>query len=81
VSKRATPDVVGSYANRIRVHLVEAAKSMTAAEICTALKLSDRVVRMGLDRLVFCNEVSVEFRHEPHRRGAMPREYAATPQQ
>ena len=69
------PDVVGTYASKIRGHLTSADGPQTVPEICAALNLSERIVRGGLDRLLFCREVCVSYRHEPHRRGAMPRQY------
>src|SRR5262245_2848774 len=71
------PDLVGSYADKIRAHLEANPKPFTVPELEEELKLSDRVIRMGLDRLVFTKRVQVSFRHDPHRRGGVPRQFAA----
>jgi hypothetical protein len=71
----AVPDVAGTYAEQIRQHLASSPSPRTVPEICDALSLSDRLVRMGLDRLVFTKSVNVSLRHEAHRRGAIPRQY------
>lgn len=71
----AVPDVAGTYAAQIRDHLALSTEALTVPEICTALKLSDRLVRMGIDRLVFTRQVTASLRHEAHRRGAVPRQY------
>ena len=71
----SVPDVAGTYAAQIRDHLSISSKPLTVPEICDALKLSDRLVRMGIERLTFTKQVMVSLRHEPHRRGAVPRQY------
>lgn len=71
------PDLVGSYADQIHAHLTKSQKPHTIPELCKATKLSERIARAGLDRLVFTKRVSVSFRHDPHKRGAIPRQYAA----
>lgn len=70
------PDVTGTYAEAIRQRLeLRPSLALTVAELCKDLDLSDRLVRMGLDRLVFTNAVTVGFRHRAHKRGSTPREY------
>jgi hypothetical protein len=71
----SVPDIAGTYADQIRQHLATSSTPLTVPELCNALKLSDRLVRMGLDRLVFTRQVMVSLRHEAHRRGAIPRQY------
>ena len=77
------PDVVGGYATKIRTHLETfPTLALTVPELRAALKLSDRIVRMGLDRLVFCREVKVSYRKpDQKRRGSKFREYQALPRQ
>lgn len=70
-------DLIGAYVDKVRVQVQSAEKPLTVSEIRSALGLSDRVVRMCLDRLLFLHEVTVTKRFEPNRRGAIPLQYQA----
>lgn len=70
------PDITGAYAAQVREHLAaEPGRALIVPELCAALQLSDRIVRSAVDRLVFTRQVTVTYRHIPHRRGSMPRQY------
>ena len=69
------PDIAGTYAARVRELLAARSEPLTAAEITAQLGCSERRIREALDRLAFCEELEIELRHTPGRRGALPRAY------
>lgn len=69
-------DRAGAYAALVRAELRKADAPLTVRELMARLHLSERLIRDGLNRLVFLNEVVVRQRIVTGFRGLPPWTYA-----
>ena len=68
-------DFTQQYADRVGAVIRDNPEGLTVVELARKTTFSQNIVRRALDRLVFTNEIRVELRHVPQRRGQMPRVY------
>lgn len=74
----APPDRIAPLAEKVRDELAKAERPLTAKDLVDRIepKMSEALVRDGLERLLFRQELDVSVRREPGKRGAAPLAYA-----